>query len=182
MYNGTTTSTGDGPPTERDRGATFIEVLVSVVILGTAGVAVLTALAAAATGASAHRSVSESQSALATAGDAITTVDVAADTYQSCDGVIEYDPVVQAVAPTVRVSSVEFWTGTAWSTSDCRFSTDGERLQRITLETDGKGVTRSLAVIKRPATDPTVGVGPIPPSSGTGFGNVTIVMTPGVTG
>ena len=165
----------------RDLGTTFIEILVSVVILGTAGVAVLTALAAAATGSSTQRSIAEAQSALATAGDAVTAVDIADDDYQDCASPGVYAARAQNAAPTVSVASVEYWTGTAWSVTDCQAAA-GERLQRITLRADANGVARTLSVIKRPATDPTINVGPLSPSSGTGYGNVTITPTPGVTG
>ncbi|MEQ9162065.1 MAG: hypothetical protein RLN74_05110, partial [Ilumatobacter fluminis] len=55
-----------------DLGATFIELLVSIVLLGTAGVAVLAALSTAATGAATNRTIAEVQASLATAGDAMT--------------------------------------------------------------------------------------------------------------
>ena len=165
----------------RDLGTTFIEILVSVVILGTAGVAVLTALATTAAGASTQHGIAEAQSALATAGDAVTAVDIAGDDYQDCASPAAYAARAQSAAPSVSVASVEYWTGAAWSTTNCQAAA-GERLQRVTLETEARGVTRTLSVIKRPATDPTINVGPLSPSSGSGYGNVTITPTPGVTG
>ncbi len=165
----------------RDLGTTFIEILVSVVILGTAGIAVMTALATAAAGSSTQRSIAHAQSALATAGDAVTAVDIADDDYRDCAPPSAYTARAQGAAPGVSVASVEYWTGTAWSATDCQAAA-GERLQRVTLETDAHGVTRTLSVIKRPATDPTINVGPLSPSGGPGYGNVTITPTPGVTG
>lgn len=165
----------------RDLGTTFIEILVSVVILGTAGVAVLTALAAAASGSATQRGIAEAQAALATAGDAVAAVDITDDDYTDCATGTDYAARATGAAPGVTVSKVEYWTGSAWSTVDCQAAA-GERLQRVTLATTANGVARTLSVLKRPATAPTINVGPLSPSSGTGFGNVTITPTPGVTG
>lgn len=168
----------------RDRGTSFIEVLVAVVIIGTAGIAVLTALGAAATGAATNREVSEAQSALATAGDVVADADIDHDTYVACARPSDYAAVAAAAAPGVTVTDVEYWTGSAWSSSvaDCAYGT-GERLQRVTLSITVASAPRTLSVVKRPATDPTVGVGPLSPATGgNGFGNVTITPTPGVTG
>jgi choice-of-anchor A domain-containing protein/prepilin-type N-terminal cleavage/methylation domain-containing protein len=55
----------------RDRGFSLVEVLVSIVLLGTAGVAVLGAMAASAKGSSTHRGVADAQTAIAAASEAL---------------------------------------------------------------------------------------------------------------
>jgi len=57
-----------------DRGMSYVEVLVSVILLGTAGVAVLGAAASAARGASTQRAVADSQIVLAAASDGLSGV------------------------------------------------------------------------------------------------------------
>lgn len=177
------------PHPESDRGSTFIEILVAVVLLGVAGVAVLTALGAAAAGAAVNRSVSDAQAALATAGDALTDTqsEVAEDNYLDCDTntesqiVAAYTAVVAAVSTGIDVADVEYWSGTGWDTSACAFGS-GERLQRITLSAVADGATKTLQVVKRPMTDPTVGVGPLPPGASGAGPDVEIEHTPGLDG
>lgn len=191
-----TVETVDAGPTaddavRRDLGATFIEILVSVVLLGTAGVAVLTALATAAAGASTQRSVAEAQSSLASAGDAVSEADPDADDYLDCDAnspsdiIAGYQATVDAVrapsAAPVVVTGVEFWNSTSETYgAACRFDPEGDRLQRVTLATDTGGSTHELAVVKRPASEPTLNVGPLPPG-GSGA-TMTPTPTPGLDG
>ena len=175
----------------RDAGTTFIELLVAVVILGTAGVAVLAALAAAATGATTQRDVAQAQQWLATAGDAIVDVNVDADQYVPCAQPDDYQPIVEAVrgadAPAITVTDVEYWTAAQSfdpSHANCagvagHYAT-GRRLQRITLETTIDGFARSLTVVKRPALEPTVDIGPAAPGAGSGTGSVIPDLTPGL--
>ena len=175
-----------------DLGAAFIEMLVSVVLIGTVGVAVLTALAAAATGARVHSEVSEAQAWLANAGDALVEAE---SFYLSCDA--EPDPAViadqyeaqiiapitvGASAPTIDIIDVEFWDSTVpgYSPVDaCNYSTTQEdRLQRITLQTTIDGQQRQLTVVKRPDLPPTINTQP-PPTT-LGGGNVIPPPTPGL--
>ena len=136
----------------RDGGTTYIELLVSIVLLGTVGVAVLTALGAAATGARTHREVAGVQSVLAQAGDRLTQVLPAADdNYVACATPDDYAPVVESVDPGLSVTSVEYWDRTTGSfTGTCRHAS-GDRLQLITATADGTP-SRTIAVVKRPAT------------------------------
>lgn len=180
-----------GVAAPRDIGASFIEMLVAVVILGTAGVAVLTALAAAATGASTHRDVARAQQWLASAGDAIADVNVDADQYVPCAQPGDYQPIVESIrsadAPAITVTEVEYWTAAQAfdpSHANCDGATGhyatGQRLQRVTLEATIDGVARSLTVVKRPALEPTVDIGPAAPGGGSGTGSVTPDLTPGL--
>lgn len=157
----------------------------TIVLIGTTGVAVLVALGAAATGASTNRSLGDVQAALASAGDALTDTpaDIVDDTYLDCsahteaDIVAAYESVVDAAASGVDVVDVEFWTGIAWSTATCAYDA-GERLQRITLTATVDGTDRRLRVVKRPALEPTVAIGPLPPGSGGDGPDVEIEPNP----
>jgi type II secretory pathway pseudopilin PulG len=141
----------DGRP-RRDCGTTYIELLVSIVLLGTVGVAVLTALGAAATGARTHREVADAQLVLAQAGDQLTQVlPQADDSYVACAAPADYEPVVDAVDAGLTVTSVQYWDRTVGSfTTTCRFAS-GDRLQLVSATVDGHP-TRTIEVVKRPAT------------------------------
>jgi hypothetical protein len=175
----------------RDRGTGFIEILVSVVILGTAGIALLTALAASARSARVHREIADAQAWLATTGDAVS--DVESD-YVDCD--TEPDPAVIAAtyeatiiapvtaapsAPMIDIIAVEFWDSSSGSFgAACRYAPEGDRLQKITLQTTIDGDIRTLAVVKRPALEPTHGTAPPPPP--VAGGAVVPTPTPGLEG
>lgn len=174
-----------------DRGSTFIEVMVSVVLLGTVGVAVLTALAAATRGAAVHRDIADAQLWLANAGDALTDDD---SDYVDC--VTQPDPAMianqyeatiiapitaAASAPTIDIINVEFWdsVGSTYDPVVCNYGPpQGDRLQRITLQTTIDGETRTLVVVKRPALPVTVNTGVVPTTIG--GGSVVPPLTPGI--
>jgi type II secretory pathway pseudopilin PulG len=168
-------------PAATDHGSTFIEVLVSVVLLGIGAIAVLAGLAAAIRGASVHSDVTDAQSWLATAGDVLVEVPPsAADNYEPCTTptstiIDEYQAVVDGVdgiPPTsdITVEDVEFWNSTLGEFgSTCRYSTaEEDRLQRITLATQTAGAVRRLSVVKRPALEPSINVGTPPTTQGGG--------------
>lgn len=166
-----------------DLGATFIELLVSIVLLGTAGVAVLAALSTAATGAATNRTIAEVQASLATAGDAMTVADAdnAQFVYEPCatPSTQAYVDAVADAAPGVTVRTVDYWSGSAWSDT-CNYAA-GQRLQRVTLAMNLDGVERTLSVVKRPALDPTADLGtPSPSAGGGGTGNAPVTPTPGL--
>jgi type II secretory pathway pseudopilin PulG len=150
--NAASSNQGAGGRRPRDAGTTYIELLVSIVLLGTVGVAVLTALGAAATGARTHREVAAVQVSLAQAGDQLTQVlPEADDTYVACATPADYEPVVESIDATLTVTSVEYWDRTTGSfTGTCRYAS-GDRLQLITATVDG-AAARDITVVKRPAT------------------------------
>jgi type II secretory pathway pseudopilin PulG len=179
----------------RDHGATLVEMLISIVLLGTVGVAVLAAMSAAIVAARTHDEVATVQSRLAQAVDAITDTEPEQIPYIDCaDGppLPAYQAALDAqFAPpgSVQVLSVEFWNAGASIElgqfgSDCRTATHGDRLQRVTLQAEFDGVAREVAVVKRPFAVPTVGVvpaPPVPPYTG-GSGQATVSLTPGING
>lgn len=171
------------PTFGRDGGSTFIEILVAVVLLGIGGIAVLTAVAAAATSAAVGRDVADVQAALATAADAVEAADPERDTYVPCARPDEYDGLVSAHG--VEVLSVEYWTGARWSVAadECAHD-DGERLQRVTIRAAVDDTFREVAVVKRPAEEPTADLGALvtTPGGSSELGAASPTPTPGVTG
>jgi hypothetical protein len=140
----------------RDRGVSFVELVVSVVILGAASVAVLTALVAATRTAEVRREVHDAHASLSAAGVAISDLRTV---YVPCAA--PSDPTYRAaiavprrIAPDlapVSIAAIEYWDGDGpgrWS-STCRYD-DGYRLQRITLSVAVGDDRRELAVVKRP--------------------------------
>lgn len=143
---------GTNGGTERrrsDRGVSMIEVLISVVLMGTAGVAVLAALGVAATGAATNHRMAEARSWLVSASDAVTAAD-----YVECAVAADYQDDVDAALPDhdlVAVTHVEYWNG-----HEFEVSCGGERLQRITLRTtDSTG--GDWVVVKRTSEPPQLG-------------------------
>lgn len=188
-----------------DGGATLIELLVSIVLIGTTGIAVLVAVTASARGAGIHRDISDVQAWLANAGDALTEAD---SLYLPCDDASVstwvdiadsyelniVDPLTAASpgAPSIEIVNVEFWDSATmtWGNfigaepDDCFHSEptlptpQEDRLQRLTLQTTVDEVTRTLVVVKRPDLPPTVNTQP-PPTT-LGGGNVIPTPTPGL--
>lgn len=151
--SGTIQSMGTTPSSREDSGATFIEILVSVVLLGIGGIAVLVGMAATLRGTATHDRLATVQSNLSDAGDHLTDVtynDITAsdETYVSCGGAV--GAYTTEVSPwQVNVVSVDFWDGSGWTdTSGCV----GGEMQRITLTASIEGLQRQLVVVKREAT------------------------------
>jgi type II secretory pathway pseudopilin PulG len=175
----------------RDHGATLVEMLISIMLLGTVGVAVLAAMSAAIVAARTNDELATVQSRLAQAVDAVSDTEPEQIPYVDCaDGPPR--PAYQAAldaqfAPpgSVEVLNVEFWNGaTGQFGLDCRTTTHGDRLQRVTLRAEVDGLARDAAVVKRPFAVPTVGVvaaPPVPPYTG-GSGQATVSLTPGING
>lgn len=141
-----------------DAGATFVELLVSIVLLGTAGIAVLTALSTTLQSTQVHDRVATAQSQLADAGDVLADVTYASGDphYIECASPAEYTTLLstawpdQAVSfPNVSVAAVDFWDGSGWGI--CVLGTS--QMQRIVLRATVDSLTRELSVVKRKATE-----------------------------
>ncbi len=157
----------------RDDGTTFIEILVAVVLLGTAGVAVLAAMSTAAIGARVDKEIVSAQRQLSTAGDRLTDTDRLSDHYVACNGsntgaiVGSYQGVIDAalgVPNDVKINvatGVEYWNGSGYSSS-CPAASTGKRLQKVRLSTTINGATRTVSVVMRPAATPTNSLAPAP--------------------
>lgn len=179
-------TTAESPPL--DRGVTFIELLISIVLLGAAGVAVLLATTAAITGARTSDQVAKSQEALAEAADYLTDLEPENVVYQSCVPPNNPAGSYQAALDTqfgtgvIQVVHVLYWDQNpgAFGTS-CEFATSqGDRLQQIRLRTDTNGSVREVDVVKRPFDVPTMSTvkAPSPPEYTGGSGQVDVSLTP----
>ena len=151
-----------GRRTRRDRGTTFIELLVSVVILGTAGIAVLTAIAATVRATTVHDRVATAQAQLADAGDILTDVTYSGGDphYVDCATPADYDfrlandwPTQAASWPDVTVIDVQFWDGIDDWDPLASCTTPNGAMQKITLQATIDGHTRQLTVVKRQGTE-----------------------------
>jgi hypothetical protein len=175
-----------------DRGATFIEILVSVVLLSTAGIAILAATTTAIIGARKSDEISKSQAVIAEAADYLTDTDPDPVAYRDCDSfavVPEYqgDLDTRFGAGVVDVVDVLFWDRNVGDfvsgTTNCRYS-NGDRLQEVILRSAINESARTVAVIKRPIDVPTIDIGPAdtPPAYAGGSGQATVDLNPGING
>ena len=138
---------------------TFIELLVSIVLLGVAGIGVLTALVTTIRSTDIHDQVATAQAQLADAADVLTDVTYASGDPHwvdctSSNHAADYTaklgtdwPSQAASFPDITVTDVRFWSGGAWQ-SGCV----ADAMQRLTLRADVGGHTRELVVVKRQAT------------------------------
>lgn len=172
-----------------DRGATFIEILVSVVLLSTAGIAILAATTTAIIGARKSDEISKSQAVIAEAADFLTDTDPGPVVYRDCDSFAvapEYqsDLDTRFGAGVVEVVDVLFWDQSAGDfAGTCRYSS-GDRLQEVILRSSVNESDRTVAVIKRPIDVPTVGIeaAATPPAYAGGSGQATVDLNPGING
>jgi type II secretory pathway pseudopilin PulG len=152
--------------TRRDRGATYVELLVAIVLLGTVVVGVLTAVRATVIGTRVERDHSKAQQWLQSAVGVIEAQDFA-----SCDPLVinganvetAYqaaidNPVSGAKRPygftgvTIDVKTPEVWDGTKFVAFDSQtvcYDQSRLRQQRVTIEVNQpNGVHESVEMIK----------------------------------
>jgi hypothetical protein len=175
-----------------DRGATFIEVLVSVVLLGTVGVAVLVATSAAIVGARTSDEVAKSQASIAEAADYLTDTDPENVAYRACDSLSPADlmDAYQADLDTrfssgvVEIVEIRYWDRPSGTFSGTCGSGSGYRLQQIEIRSVINGAPRTVSIVKRPAAIPTADVvaAPAAPPYAAGSGQVVVSLTPGING
>ena len=138
----------------RDRGASFLELLLTIGLLGTAGVGVLALFGSSIRASATTEQLAAHQAWLSSAADLLAGP-VTAYVHCDADPVGSYQQRVEQARPTlgwpadaVRVVAVEHWhepTAT-WSDSTCTAAT--EPLQRIVLEADDGTRTRRLELVK----------------------------------
>lgn len=172
----------------RDGGVSLIELLVSVVLIGTVMIALLATLRVTIVGARVHDAVSQNQRLLAEAADVMTDTEPEQVPYVNCNSnpVASYQSAIDALFPpagTITIS-VSYWDeNTGQFGSTCRYAT-GHRLQEVTLRSVVDDVTRDVVVVKRPTDTPTastVPAPPIPPYAG-GSGQAVVSPSPGIDG
>jgi hypothetical protein len=153
-------------PPRRDRGQSFIELLVAVVLLGTVVIAVLTAVRVTVIGTRIERDHSKAQQWLQSAVGVIEAQDFA-----SCNPAIINGASVEAAyqaaidnpvsgakrpfgfnAATIDVKTPEVWNGTTFVAFDSQTVCYDQlrlRQQRVTIEVaDPKGVRETVEMIK----------------------------------
>jgi hypothetical protein len=175
-------------PARRDSGTSFVEIVVSVVILGTVCIGVLNAIATAAVGARIHREVSSSQAWIATFADEMVAIE---SQYRPCTvGVSTVVAAYQAEAnaikatlstnATITVTAVRFWDGTTSTFgTTCRL-VQGYRLQEVSIAiTQPRAATFVTTLVKRPPPSdiPTQG---IVAAGGTDPSTIVLAPTPGL--
>ncbi len=166
----------------------MIEMLVSIVLLGSVGLAVLAALQSSIIGARTHDNVAQNQALLAEAADRITDTEPEQIPYVPCTAnpTASYQAAVDAAFPpagTITVSVLNFDGANDFGTT-CLYSPQGFRLQQVTLSSEVDTVTRQVSVVKRPVEIPTrdtVPAPPAPPFAG-GSGSAIVSPTPGING
>jgi type II secretory pathway pseudopilin PulG len=139
------------PSTDRTRGASLIELIVAVALLGIAVVAVMAGLGTSVVVSDVHRKQ-------ATAGAEVRNyveqlhnlVTADAGGYVDCAGTTSYSPSYSVpTGYTKSITAVGYWTGTAWSAT-CGIDTG---LQKITLQvasSDGRATETLDIVIRKP--------------------------------
>lgn len=197
-------TTSRSPRPTRDRGAALVELLVSIVILGTLGVAVIGAAATSASSAATNRDIAETQAALSSTGDALMDVtDPDASPLGSPDKIVTYvscvdqpdnaalvDLYQQQVdqitvdfphSLDVTVAEVSYWNGTSFADT-CRFN-EGHRLQEVVLRAQGRSaLVRELRVLRRPFSAIQAAGAPAVSGPTDASGDLIIEPTPGLDG
>jgi Tfp pilus assembly protein PilV len=135
-----------------DGGETLIELLVAVVVIGIAVTGILGALVIAVDSSALARNQARVQASLGSWAEQLTAVgDTGGYPYVPCAGASAFPaPAVMPSGFTATVTTVEYWTGSAWA-GTC--GTDAG-VQRVTLRVTAPGqvwstVTESLRVVVR---------------------------------
>jgi Tfp pilus assembly protein PilV len=131
--------------TSDDRGAALIEVLIAVVVLSTAGLAILGGMYTSIAVSDVHR---KQATVGALAQDYAERV--AGETYVECASASAYTLTAGAVTVpagySVSVDSVEYWTGSGWSAACASAG-----LQRVTVvasSDDGRATEHAVVVVR----------------------------------
>jgi type II secretory pathway pseudopilin PulG len=139
-------------PRINDYGETLIELLIAMVVIGLAVTAILGALAVAVGSSTMGRNQARVQAALGSWAESLTTVgDTGGYRYTSCATAAAFPaPTSLPSGYTSSVTAVQYWNGTAWSSS-C--GTD-LGLQKVTLRVTAPGtlypsITQNLDVVVR---------------------------------
>lgn len=168
------TATGDPrqpePRSRRDRGVSFIEILVAIVLIGTVVIAVLAAVRTTVIATAIEREHARAGQWLESAAKAIESAPfgncsvVAGVAQSSIDAQQVYNDAVQAVPvpegwsadqiSVQRAADIDVWDGGSWlpySTTTACYDDTGLRLQRVllTVENPDGAIIETLEVVKR---------------------------------
>jgi Tfp pilus assembly protein PilX len=145
----------------RDRGATFVELLVSIVLLGTVVVGVLTAVRASVIGSKLERDHAKAHQWLQSASENVrATQRWGCDTYTEAQIRTHYQDIIRAAADNpsgwpddriVVVGPIKFWDGEDYYPPPSCFDNAGTYLQLIEVQvTNADGdIIESVQVVKR---------------------------------
>jgi type II secretory pathway pseudopilin PulG len=139
-----------------DRGETLIELMVAMMIMGTAILALLGGLATAIRVADIHRKQATAGALVRDFAEAVQTeVAASPSAYRACADLAQYgstfDPPEDGYDPTVV--TVQYWNGTAF-TNLCTTATDSG-VQRLTLRVTNSSISPTVAetldiIIRKP--------------------------------
>jgi prepilin-type N-terminal cleavage/methylation domain-containing protein len=144
-----------------DAGFSLIEVLMAVILVGTAFVAILGGLRMLLLGSSINRQHAQAEAIAVSAAEELKAVDHAA-----CAGATDAGYLAAVRSPNIvipdgwdaqsaiRITQVQYWDGSGWG-STC-YDANGLHLQRVTVEVespDGRA-TENIEVLKGPRPSP----------------------------
>jgi prepilin-type N-terminal cleavage/methylation domain-containing protein len=137
------------PSLSEDKGDTLIEVLVSVVIMGIAAVAIFGGLLTSVSLSSYHRHQSSAGTSVRNFGESV--VKYAAGTgYTACATTATYSPAsVGYTAPSglaASAVSVQYWIGSAWTSTGCTSSTD-TGVQKVSIQVTTSADSRATELL-----------------------------------
>jgi Tfp pilus assembly protein PilE len=138
-----------------ERGETLVELLVTVVILGTAVVALVGALALAVRVSDIHRKQATAGAAVRAFAETLETYLARPDTYQGCADADDYTALALYDAPSgyqERVVDVDYWDGSTFAET----CTLDRGIQRVSLEvasTDQRASETLDVVLRNPCRE-----------------------------
>ncbi len=184
FHAGETDSIADNEKDASEAGDTLIEVLFAIVILGIAGVALLTGFATSITSSAQHRQlVSQADSVRAATDEVLAQVQDASDAaFTACP--TTYTPT-WTLSGSFQVTNynVQYWNGTAFSTS-CPSVTTNPQLWTMTIGSGSYSTTVSTVIYDPQPVSPTAGTTPSklvflsPTTANPGSGTVNGPVTP----
>ncbi|MCB0966013.1 MAG: hypothetical protein KDB37_04200 [Ilumatobacter sp.] len=166
------------PNRPRDLGAGFLELLVSVVLLGTAGIAVLSAVGVAAFGATSQREIAQAQAALSAVNEEFATGGIA---FEPCGDREWYTDLVPDEFD-VAVEGVQYWDVSTWTAICDDPSTDTMQLLTLDADSADRGSITRQVVIRQPSDPDAEYVVNQGSGSGNGAPIAPIAPTPGING
>lgn len=136
---------------DAERGETLVELLVTVVIVGTAVVALVGALALAVRVSDIHRKQATAGAAVRAFAEAIETRVSATAGYVNCATPASYAGAYTGTPNgyTATITAVEYWDGTAFATT-CTTDTGIQRVSLQVASDDGRATETLDVVLRQP--------------------------------
>lgn len=137
-----------------DQGDTLIEVMIAVAILAIAGVALIGSVLTSITASSEHRFLTLNDVYIKSYSDAAIQQIERASSPLFSDCASTYSLVKPSDIPSnypIVISSIEYWTGSAWGTS-CTPGSDQAQLITVQVQSPTQIVTTLSFAVRDPAT------------------------------